>query len=163
MKFMNEWWGINENISPVEIAVRSALMFLIALLLMRMAGMRPFGKGEPFDNIITFLIGGILSRGVVAATPFFSTVISMVVIILIHKLLAKLSIYSKWFGAKVKGEKVLLYRDGMFIQKNMSKVNITKHDILEDLRLEVQLANLEKIQEVYMERSGKISFVKKEE
>lgn len=63
MKFMNEWWGINENISPVEIAVRSALMFLIALLLMRMAGMRPFGKGEPFDNIITFLIGGILSRG----------------------------------------------------------------------------------------------------
>lgn len=87
----------------------------------------------------------------------------MVVIILIHKLLAKLSIYSKWFGAKVKGEKVLLYRDGMFIQKNMSKVNITEHDILEDLRLEVQLANLEKIQEVYMERSGKISFVKKEE
>lgn len=163
MKFMNEWWGINENISPVEIAARSALMFLIALLLMRMAGMRPFGKGEPFDNIITFLIGGILSRGVVAATPFFSTVISMVVIILIHKLLAKLSIYSKWFGAKVKGEKVLLYRDGMFIQKNMSKVNITEHDILEDLRLEVQLANLEKIQEVYMERSGKISFVKKEE
>ena len=163
MKFMNEWWGINENISPVEIAARSAVMFLIALLLMRMAGMRPFGKGEPFDNIITFLIGGILSRGVVAATPFFSTVISMVVIILIHKLLAKLSIYSKWFGAKVKGEKVLLYRDGMFIQKNMSKVNITEHDILEDLRLEVQLANLEKIQEVYMERSGKISFVKKEE
>ena len=163
MKFMNEWWGINENISPLEIAARSAVMFLIALLLMRMAGMRPFGKGEPFDNIITFLIGGILSRGVVGATPFFSTVASMIMIIVIHKVLAKLSIYNKWFGAKVKGEKILLYRNGMFMKENMNRVNITEHDILEDLRLEVQLGSLEKIEEVYMERSGKISFVKKEE
>jgi uncharacterized membrane protein YcaP (DUF421 family) len=162
MKFMNAWWGINENISPLEIAARSAVMFLVALLLMRMAGMRPFGKGEPFDNIITFLIGGILSRGVVGATPFFSTIASMIVIIIIHKILAKLSIYSKWFGAKVKGEKVLLYRNGAFINENMNRANITEHDILEDLRLEVQLNSLEKIEEVYMERSGKISFVKKE-
>lgn len=162
MRFINEWWGINESIGPLEIAARSAAMFLIALLLIRMAGMRPFGKGEPFDDIITFLIGGILSRGVVAATPFFSTIISMIVMILIHKILAKLSIYSKWFGAKVKGTKVLLYRNGLFLKENMNRVNITEHDILEDLRLEVQLSSLEKIEEVYMERSGKISFVKKE-
>ena len=162
MKYVNAFWGINENISPFEIAARSAVMFIVALLLMRMAGMRPFGKGEPFDNIITFLIGGILSRGVVGATPFFSTIVSMIVIIIIHKVLAKLSIYSKWFGAKVKGEKLLLYREGNFIEKNMQKANITEHDILEDLRLEVQLNTLDKIEEVYMERSGKISFVKKE-
>jgi len=163
MKFLNDWWGINENISPLETAARSAVMFLIALLLMRMSGMRPFGKGEPFDNIITFLIGGILSRGVVGATPFFSTVFSMIVIILVHKIFAKLSIYNKWFGSKVKGEKILLYRDGTFMKKNMSRVNITEHDILEDLRLEVQLSSLDKILEVYMERTGEISFVKKED
>ncbi|MGZ3851621.1 MAG: DUF421 domain-containing protein [Flavisolibacter sp.] len=162
MKFLNEWWGINENISPLEIAARSAVMFIAALLLIRLAGMRPFGKGEPFDQIITFLIGGILSRGVVAATPFVPTIVSMIVIILVHKLFAKLSIYNKWFGARVKGEKVLLYRDGTFIRENMHRVNITEHDILEDLRLEVQLGNMEKIQEAYMERTGKISFVKKE-
>ncbi len=124
MKFMNEWWGVNENISPLEIAARSAVMFLIALLLMRMAGMRPFGKGEPFDNIITFLIGGILSRGVVGATPFFS---------------------------------------GAFMKENMNRGNITEHDIMEDLRLEVQLGSLKKIWEVYMERTGEISFVKKDD
>jgi len=163
MEFMNEWWGINENISPLEIAARSAVMFVIALLLMRIAGMRPFGKGEPFDNIITFLIGGILSRGVVGATPFFSTVASMVVIILIHQLMARLSVYSKWFGARVKGEKILLYKDGNFLKKNMNRVNITEHDILEDLRISVQLNSLERIKEAYMERTGQLSFVKKEE
>lgn len=125
MKFMNEWWGVNENMGPLEIAARSAVMFLLALLLMRMAGMRPFGKGESFDQIIAFLIGGILSKGVVGATPFISTVISMIVIILVHKVLAKISIYSKWFGAAVKGKKVVLYRDGVFMKENMNSVDIT--------------------------------------
>jgi uncharacterized membrane protein YcaP (DUF421 family) len=163
MEFMNNWWGVNENISPLEIAARSAVMFIIALLLIRMAGMRPFGKGDGFDKIITFLIGAILSRGVVGATPFFSTVASMIVIILIHKLFAKLSIYSKWFGEKVKGERILLFRDGNFFKKNMNHVNITEHDVLEDLRLTTQSESIEKIKEAYMERTGEISFVKKEE
>jgi uncharacterized membrane protein YcaP (DUF421 family) len=162
MKFMNEWWGIHQNISPLEIAMRSAVMFIVALLLMRITGMRPFGKGEPFDQIIAFLIGGILSRGVVGATPFMSTIMSMVVILLIHKLLAKLSIYSKWFGGVVKGKKLLLYSNGQFLRKNMNSVDITENDIFEDLRLELNSANMDKIQEVYMERTGKISFIKKE-
>jgi uncharacterized membrane protein YcaP (DUF421 family) len=54
MKFMNGWWGINENISPPEIAARSAVMFVIALLLMRMAGMRPFGKGSLSTILLLF-------------------------------------------------------------------------------------------------------------
>lgn len=163
MKFLNDWWGINENISPLEIAARAAVMFFVALLLIRLSGMRPFGKGEPFDNIITFLIGGILSRGVVGATPFFSTIAAMIAILAIHKVLAKLAIYNKWIGAKIKGDKIILYKDGNFIKTNMHRVSITEHDIMEDLRLEVQMSSLEKIKEVYMERTGKISFVKKEE
>lgn len=162
MKFLNDWWGINENISSLEIAARSAVMFIAALLLLRLAGMRPFGKGEPFDQIIAFLIGGILSRGVVGATPFIPTLVSMVVIIIIHKNFSKLSIYNKWIGEKVKGNKVLLFKDGKFLEKNMHRVNITKHDIMEDLRIEVQLGSLEKISEAYMERTGELSFVKKE-
>jgi uncharacterized membrane protein YcaP (DUF421 family) len=163
MKFLNDWWGINENIAPLEIAARSAVMFILALLLIRMAGMRPFGKGESFDKIITFLIGAILSRGVVGATPFFSTVVSMIVIILIHKILSKLSIYNKWFGEKVKGKNILLYSKGKFLEKHMNTTNITKHDIQEEVRLNLQTNSMDKIEEVYMERTGQISFVKKEE
>jgi uncharacterized membrane protein YcaP (DUF421 family) len=161
MKFLNEWWGIHEDITPLEIAARSAVMFIIALLLIRMAGMRPFGKGESFDKIITFLIGAILSRGVVGATPFFSTIVSVIVIILVHKLFSKLSIYSKWFGEKVKGKNIILFTDGKFIEEDMKKVNITRHDIEEELRLQMQSESFEKISKVYLERTGEISFVMK--
>ena len=163
MKFLNDWWGINENITPLEIAARSAVMFIVALLLIRMAGMRPFGKGESFDKIITFLIGAILSRGVVGATPFFSTIASMIVIILIHKILSKLSIYSKWFGEKAKGKTLVLYDNNQFVKQNMDKTNISENDIMEDLRLNLQMDSLEKIERICMERTGEISFVKKEQ
>ena len=157
---MNEWWGVNENIAPLEIATRSAVMFIIAMLLIRMAGMRPFGKGESFDKIITFLIGAILSRGVVGATPFFSTVVSMIVIILIHKLFSKLSIYSKWFGDKIKGHDLVLYRNGAFLEENMHHTNLTRHDIMEELRIACHEDRLDDISEIRMERTGEISFIK---
>jgi uncharacterized membrane protein YcaP (DUF421 family) len=56
---------------------------------------------------------------------------------------------------------MLLYQNGQFLQANMSKANITKQDILKELGFECQSNSLEPIAEVYIERTGKISFVKK--
>ena len=162
MRFLNDWWGINENITPLEIMARSAVMFIIALALIRIAGMRPFGKGESFDKIITFLIGAILSRGIVGATPFFSTVASVIVIIGIHKLFSKLSIYNRLIGKLTKGNNYLLYKDGNFIKDNMNKANISDNDIKEELRLQCKSEEMDKIKEIYLERTGKISFIQKQ-
>ena len=159
MEFLNQWWGINENISPLEIAARSAVMFLIALVLIRMSGMRPFGKGNGVDTIISFLIGAILSRGVVGATPFLSTVASAIVILFIHNLIAKLCLHSEWMERIIKGRRYLLYKNGSFVKENMSKADVSEKDIYEELRIQCQLGTLAKIEEVNMERTGEISFV----
>jgi len=161
MQFLNQWWGIQENISPLEIAARSAVMFLIALILIRVSGMRPFGKGDGVDTIITFLIGAILSRGIVGATPFFSTVASVMVILTIHKIMTKLSLYSKKVEKTVKGESYLLYGQDGFISENMNKADVSINDIYEELRSQTNYSTLDKIAAVYMERTGQISFVKK--
>jgi len=161
MKFMNAWWGINENISPLEIAARSAVMFVVALLLLRIAGMRPFGKGESFDRIITFLIGAILSRGVVGATPFFSTIMSMIMILFIHRILSVFSLYNKWFGEKIKGKNIMLFNNGEFLEENLKSTSITHEDIMEELRMKCQTDSLEQISIVLMERTGELSFIKK--
>lgn len=162
MEFLNQWWGIQENISPLEIAERSAVMFLIALILIRVSGMRPFGKGNGVDTIITFLIGAILSRGIVGATPFFSTVISVIVILIIHKIMTKLSLYNKQFEKTVKGKSYLLYSREGFIPRNMSKDNVSINDIYEELRIQTNSSTLDKISEIYMERTGELSFIKKD-
>lgn len=162
MEFLNDWWGIKENISPLELGARAAVMFLVCLVLLRLAGMRPIGKESTLDTIITFLIGGILSRGVVGATPFFSCIAGAIVILALNKALATLSVKSKKFEKLVKGGTVSLYKNGQFLYDNMNRTEITEKDVYEELRVECQLNSLERIDEVVLEKRGKLSFVKKE-
>lgn len=163
MEFLNHWWGIKEDIGPLEIAARSAVMFLIALMLLRISGMRPFGKGNGVDTIISFLIGAILSRGVVGATPFISTVVSAIVILFIHNMVTKLCVRNEWIERIIKGRRYTLYKSGSFIKHNMSRADVSEKDIYEELRIQCQMNLLDKIEEVNMERTGEISFVKKED
>lgn len=162
MESLNHWWGIKENIGPLEIAARSAVMFLLALVLIRISGMRPFGKGNGVDTIISFLIGAILSRGVVGASPFLSTVISAIVILFIHNMMTKLALRNPWWERQIKGRRYLLFKDGNFLKENMARADVSEKDIYEELRIQCQLGYLDKIEEVHLERTGEISFVKKE-
>lgn len=163
MKFMNDWWGIEENLSPVDMLIRASAMFVIALLLMRMTGMRAFSKDSSIDNIILFLIGGILSRGVVGASPFFSTVAAAIGIILVHKLIAKLSLYSRAFEKTVKGNRILLYDREGFKYGHMLTANISKGDIFEDLRLKLHTEDLGEVEQIFMEETGSLSFIRRSE
>src|ERR1044071_2858216 len=148
MEFYNEWWGVNEHISVGEIACRSLVMFIICLVLIRISGMRPFGKGNAFDNIITFLIGAVLARGIVGATAFIPTVVSGLVLVLTHRILGELCVKSTFFEEFINGKSGILYKGGNFFKRNMDRANITRKDILEELRLKCHQVNLDDIEEI---------------
>lgn len=135
-------------------------MFIITVVIVRLTGMRSFRKNNPFDLVIAFLIGGILSRGVVGATPFFSAVAGAVALVILQKLIFRLSFYSYWFETSAKGNKYLIYQNGKFIRENMRRADVTKMEIYEDLRVQFQTENLSEFDEVYVEKTGEISFVK---
>jgi uncharacterized membrane protein YcaP (DUF421 family) len=161
MDFLTEWWGVKDEITPWEVAARGIAMFTILLVLIRFTGMRSFSKGSVFDNVIIILLGAVLGRGVVGGTPFFSALIGGIVLLLVHKIISRLTFYNKWAGRHIKGNPVLLFRDGNFIYDNMKESDITEHDIYEELRLSLHRKAMDDVREVYMERSGKLSFILK--
>ena len=161
MDFLTEWWGVRDNISPLEVIARGITMFVIMLVLLRYTGMRSFSKGSVFDNVIIILLGAVLGRGVVGGTPFFSAVIGGIVLLLIHKFISRLTFYNKWAGRHIKGNPIVLYQQGKFLFDNMKECDITENDIFEELRLSLHKKELDLVDEVYMERSGKISFILK--
>lgn len=159
MEFLVEWWGAKDEISPLEVAARGLAMFAILLVLLRFTGMRSFSKGSVFDNVIIILLGAVLGRGVVGGTPFLSAVIGGIVLLLFHKFISRLTFYNKWAGRHIKGNPVLLYRRGEFLFDHMKECDITEHDLYEELRLTLHQKDLDCVTEIYMERSGKISFI----
>lgn len=160
MDSLNKYWGVNDDITVEEIVLRAIVMFALALVMVRFSGMRPFGKGNPYDIIIAFLLGGILSRGVVGGTPFFSSVAGGVAIIVLHKIIGRISVHFKAFDKVINGQKVMLYQHGRLLHHNMKKVNVTDSNIHEELRRQLHLDNLNDVSEVYMEKTGEISFIR---
>jgi len=160
--FVTEFWGVNERISILEIVARSVVMFLITFIMIRLTGMRPFRKNSPFDMVIAFLIGGVLSRGVVGATPFIPTLAGGIALIGFQKLFYKLSLHSRWFEEITKGERFLIYKDGKFLKDKMRSADITTLEVYEDLRAKLQTETLEDVAEIYVEKTGETSFIKKQ-
>src|SRR3989337_567483 len=91
MEFLVEWWGVKDDISPLEVIARGLAMFVAMLVLLRFTGMRSFSKGSVFDNVIIILLGAVLGRGVVGGTPFFSALIGGIALLLIHKFISRLT------------------------------------------------------------------------
>jgi len=161
MDFIQEVWGVNPEIGVLEIAGRAAAMFILLLLMLRFFGMRFFGKTEPFDIVIAILLGSVAGRGIVGASPFFSSIVGCLSLVAIHEIMARLSFFNKAIGKQLKGEPILLFTKGEFQQDNMKRNNITKHDIYEELRYSLHMKTMEQVEDVYFERNGHISFILK--
>ena len=158
---ISEIFGIGQDLSPLQMATRAFVMFFIALLLIRIAGMRIFGIKTAFDNILVIMLGAILSRGVVGASPFLSTVAAAAAMIIVHKILAWLAMKHVWIGKIVKGYRRSLYHNGEVREENLQRTLISKDDLMEGVRLEINKNSLEDVEQIYIEKTGEISVVKK--
>lgn len=159
---MDELFARNNDLSALAMSARALITFFVALVLVRIAGIRAFGMRSAFDNITILLLGAILSRAVVGASAYLPTVAACLVIVLLHRLFAFWSLYNHTIGRIFKGKAVPLYSKGEKITKNMHATMISEEDLRESLRLEGHVAKLDTIEAAYLERNGEISVVKKD-
>ena len=155
-------FGEGKDLNALQMACRAFVMFFITLALIRMAGMRAFGQKSAFDSIIVIMLGAILSRAVTGASAFFPTVVAGAVLAMVHRLLGIVSIYSDTIGFIVKGQKLILFRNGAIVKKNTLLCSVSSKDLLEEVRIKLNESTMDNVKEIYMERSGKISIIKKE-
>jgi uncharacterized membrane protein YcaP (DUF421 family) len=158
---LEDIWGVDEHLNMLQMSARAFCMFFITLALIRVGGMRIFGLKSAFDSVMVIMLGAILARGVVGASPFFSTVAAGVVFAVIHRVLGLLSLKNKWVGKIVKGQHHTLYRDGKFYYSKMQWVSISKDDLMEAVRTQLNKNDLENVQEIIIEKSGELSVVEK--
>ena len=161
MQTINELLGHGTDLTSLQMSVRAFIIFFIALILIRFTGMRVFGIKSAFDTTIIIMLGAVLSRAVVGASPFIPTIIASAVLVIIHKIIATISVNNRTLSHLVKGKPLLLYKDGTLNAKNMKKCSLSYGDVMEEVRLSLNQNSLDNIEEIYMERTGKISMIEK--
>jgi uncharacterized membrane protein YcaP (DUF421 family) len=159
MNWILTLFGEGTELSILQMGLRAFTLYIIALILIRTSGIRTIGKKSSFDIVVSILLGAVLSRAIVGASPYWPTVLAGLVIVILHRLLAWLCLRYSKFGVFLKGEERLLYSKGKFLRENMEKSFLTDGDLLESVRLQINKNSLETVKEINLERSGRISVI----
>ncbi len=159
---MDSLFGSGENLTMIQMGSRALIMFIIALFLVRLGGIRILGRKSGVDFVIIIMLGAVLARGIVGASPFLSTVFAGFVMIIVNKILAQVSARIPYLGNMVKGKPVVLYKNGKIQWDQMDRLGVSRTDLLTSLRLETNSKHLDEVDMALMEPNGRISFTLKE-
>ncbi|MBV4358696.1 DUF421 domain-containing protein [Pinibacter aurantiacus] len=159
MHILLELFGEGKDLSSLQMSMRSLVVFIIALILIRLAGIRAFGKHSSFDNVVTIMLGAVLSRVVVGASDFLPTVAASATLVIMHRIIGRLTIKPSLFSKWVKGERTILFDNGSFLQGNMKKSQISVDDMQETIRKKLNQESFDNIKKIYAERDGSISII----
>jgi uncharacterized membrane protein YcaP (DUF421 family) len=148
------------DLNMLQMMLRASITFLIALVLIRVAGIRSFGRKSAFDIVLSITVGAVLSRCITGKYSFPASLAAAATLALMHRLFATLAYYSKRWNKLIKGVPHLLMQKGQINWKNMKLHNLTRDDIDQAMRKE-GLAGLDEAAELYFETDGKISVIPK--
>ena len=160
MDIILELFGSGKNLTVLQMCFRGFVIFCLTLLMLRISGRRSFGVKTPLDLIISVLLGSVLSRAVVGASPFMPVVFCALLIVTLHRIFSWIIIKNKTFRHLLEGKKILLFENGKFLEKNMNKALVDEEDVKQKIRTQTFQNDLENIEKIYMERNGDISVVK---
>ncbi|HEX6279463.1 MAG TPA: YetF domain-containing protein [Pyrinomonadaceae bacterium] len=148
------------NMSVLQIAFRSAFVYLAALVLIRIAKRRFLGGYSAIDILLGFIVGTIMARTVVGAVSVFNMFVVIGVLMGMHWLLATLEFYWSPVGDLIENKRRKLVVDG-----EVNKVALKESKISdEELKQAIRECGLEKVEDVkvaYLERDGSISVIPK--
>jgi uncharacterized membrane protein YcaP (DUF421 family) len=122
-------FGEGTDLDALQMAMRALAVFVLTLAMIRVAGRRSLGQHRAFDTCTTVLLGSVLSRAVVGASPFWPTMVAGATIVVLHRLVAMASVRWPWFETTISGDKRELVEDGRRDEEAMRKALITVRDL----------------------------------
>ena len=159
MQILHEIFGTGRDLNVLQMTARSVVVFIIALVLIRISGRRSFSLHSPTRQYYKYRTRcrSIAGR-VVGASGFLPVIAGCTALVIIHRLFAYGMVHSPAFSKLVSGEKILLFKEGDFLKQNIDKALICKEEVLQEVRKTAQTENLDEIEKIYMERNGGSQF-----
>lgn len=148
-----------ENLGVWHMTARGIVVFVVAIILIRIGDKRFMGRNTALDVMLGFVFGSVISRAITGNAPFFPTLAAGFVLVLMHWLLSFIAFYSDRFGTAVKGDRRLLVKDGEILWKEMNKSHISKNDLDQAIRSNGYEPDVSQIKTAYLERNGGFSII----
>jgi uncharacterized membrane protein YcaP (DUF421 family) len=149
-----------EDLGFFHMAVRAFLMYLILIAVVRAAKKRFLGQPTAFDMILVIVLGSVAARALTGGSPYFPSVLALLVIVALHWIFSYVARDSRWFSGLIKGHSTLLVAEGRVQQGPLADAHMSRDDLDEDLRQQ-GVSDPKNVKEARLERSGRLSVIKR--
>src|SRR5881628_3526687 len=106
----------------VEIAARTAVVYGVVLIGVRLSGKREVGQMTPFDLTLLLLISNAVQNAMTGPdNSLLGGVIAASTLLILNYVVAELSGGSRRFRRLIEGEPSLLVHDGKIIEAHMAR------------------------------------------
>lgn len=145
----------------IVILIRTAVLFILCLTLVKIIGTGSLSKITPFKLISYIIISVIMSLILLGLIPnIVLGFVALAVWISLFLSLDYLSIKSKWFHDFIIGKETVLIAKGKVLEENLLAVRYTGDELLRELRSK-NAFNLADVEFAVMESTGEINVLLK--
>lgn len=147
----------------ILIFVRTIIIYILVLFVMRFMGKREIGQMQPFELVIAMMIADLAATPMAdVGTPILYGIIPILSLLMMHIIISVINLKSIRMREIICGKpRILIYR-GKIDEDAMIKENFTINELQERLRVN-NINNLGDVEFAILETSGQISVVQKPE
>ncbi|HYN15283.1 MAG TPA: YetF domain-containing protein [Terriglobales bacterium] len=143
-----------------EIFIRTASIYLVILIGVRLSGKREVGQMTPFDLTLLLLLSNAVQNAMTGPdTSLWGGVVAACTLLLMNYLVAELSGVNRRFRRFVQGSPTLLIHDGQLLPSNLAREHLTVDEVERALR-EHGIASVKDVSLAVLEVDGSISALK---
>ncbi len=147
----------------LQILVRTAVIYAVVLLGVRLSGKREVGQMTPFDLTLLLLLSNAVQNAMTGPdTSLAGGVVAALTLLGLNYLVADVSGANRRFRKLVQGQPSLLVHDGKIIEAHLAREHVSMDELERALR-EHGIANVHDVALAVLEVDGSISVLKYED
>jgi len=150
------------ELGVLQVCLRGIIVFVVTLAIVRVGHRRFMARLTAFDAVLGFLLASVLSRAIHGSAPFVPTLAVGLLLVLLHRVVSAMAFHWHAFSRLVKGGSDVLVIKGQTDEARLRRHKISKHDLLEETRLNGKVETLEQVELATLERNGKVSIITRE-
>lgn len=119
----------------VLVTIRTAIIFIVLLIIMRLMGKRQIGEMQPFELVITLLIAELACIPMAdVSIPLLYGVISVLTIFVLHEIMTLLDLKIKPLKSFISGKPSVVVNKNGIDDYQLKRNNLDVSDLIESLR-----------------------------
>lgn len=141
--------------------IRTAILYLIIVLVLRIMGKRQVGQLQPFELVIILMISEFASiPSQDSGIPLLAGLIPVLVLLLMGVTISQISLKSEKARAIICGTPTILINRGVILENKLRDLRYNLSDLLEQLRVK-SIPDIADVEYAILETNGQLSVIPK--